>query len=73
MKNEGDNSENIPEDNSLEIIKLEADLEKISKELALKEAEFNESRRHAIVTEKQKDEELAIKRKVANKPRPTSK
>ena len=55
-----------PEDNSF-------DREKFLAEYSLKEKELAEKKRQALVKEKQKDEEIIIKRKVANKPKPAKK
>lgn len=52
-----------PEDNSF-------DKEKFLAEYKLKEKDLEEKKRQALVKEKQKDEEIVIKRKVANKPTP---
>jgi hypothetical protein len=49
------------------------DKEKFLKEYTLKERDLAEKKRQALVKEKQKDEEIEIKRKIANKPKPTSK
>jgi len=57
-------TEEAPEDNSF-------DREKFLAEYKLKEKNLEEKKRQALVKEKQKDEELVIKRKVANK-KPTS-
>ena len=58
--------EETPEDNSF-------DREKFLAEYSLKEKELAEKKRQALVKEKQKDEEIIIKRKVANKPKPAKK
>ena len=56
-------TEEAPEDNSF-------DREKFLAEYKLKEKDLEEKKRQALVKEKQKDEEITIKRKVANKPTP---
>jgi len=58
--------EEVSEDNSF-------DREKFLAEFRLKEKEHEEKKRQALVKEKQKDEEIVIKRKVANKPKPAKK
>jgi hypothetical protein len=57
------------EDNSMDIAKLEQDREKFQQDNALKTAQFQEVVRATRVKEKQKDEEIAIKKKQANKPK----
>lgn len=59
-------TDKTPEDNSF-------DREKFLAEYSLKEKELAEKKRQALVKEKQKDEEIIIKRKVANKPKPAKK
>ena len=61
------------EDNSLDVAKLEQDRIKTQADNALKMAQFQEVVRATRVKEKQKDEEIAIKKKQANKPVKTSK
>jgi hypothetical protein len=61
------------EDNSLDVAKLEHDREKSQADNSLKLAQFQEVVRATRTKEKQKDEEIQIKRKVASKPAKTSK
>lgn len=71
--NEASMKEIPEEDNSLEVEKLSHTINKDAEEAALKKAQFQELVRATRVKEKQKDEEIAIKKKQANKPVKTSK
>lgn len=61
------------EDNSMEILKLQLQKEKQRTEAKLKEKQLTEQIRANRVAERQKEKEIAIKKKVANKPTTTSK
>ena len=61
-----------PEDNSLDIAKLNFEREKFVRETSLKNAQQREVERANKKAEEFKEQEIAIKRKVANKPRSTS-
>ena len=61
------------EDNTMDMEKLALEREKVQQDNALKTAQFQELVRSTRVKEKQKDEEISIKRKQANRPKTTSK
>ena len=61
------------EDDTLDLEKIALEKEKIAADIALKQSQFKELVRATRVKEQQKDEELSIKKKVANKPVKTSK
>jgi len=61
------------EDNSMEILKLQLQKEKQKTEAKLKEKQLTEQIRANRVAERQKEKEIAIKKKVASKPTTTSK
>jgi len=67
---EGDNESS--EDNSLEIQKLNLQSNKIQDDVRLKQAQINEVIRSNLVAERQKEKEITIKQKVANRPAPKS-
>lgn len=67
--NEASMKEIPEEDNSLEVAKLEHTINKDLEETSLKRKQFQETVRATIVKEKQKEEEIAIKKKQANKPK----
>ena len=65
--------EEEPEDNSFELLKLQLQKEKQRTEAKLKEKQLTEQIRANRVAERQKEKEIAIKKKVASKPTTTSK
>lgn len=65
----GDTNINV-EDNSAEFAKLQLQKEKQENDFKLKTMQVSEDMRSNRVKEQQKDEEIAIKRKIANKPTP---
>lgn len=65
----GDTNINV-EDNSAEFAKIQLQKEKIANDFKLKNEQIGEVARSNRVKEQQKNEEIAIKRKVANKPTP---
>ena len=71
--NEASMKEVPEEDNSLEVAKLEHTINKDLEDTFLKRKQLQETVRAAIVKEKQKEEELVIKKKIANRPVKTSK
>lgn len=68
---ESDDSMEI-EDNSLEWQKLNLQSKKINDDVRLKTSQINETIRANMVAERQKEKEIAIKQKVANRPAPKS-
>ena len=74
MELEAKSQETTPvEDNSLDVEKIALEKEKVAADIELKQSQFKELVRATRVKEQQKDEELAIKKKVANKTVKTSK
>ena len=74
------NDSNSNNDNSEALLKLQLEREKLAEEKKSRDKEFNlkldqfrENVRQAKIAEKQKEQEISIKRKVANKPNSTSK
>lgn len=63
----------MPEDNSIDVEKLNAQREKDRRDYEIKRKQAEEIARKNRVAEKQKSEEISIKRKVANKPQPKTK
>lgn len=59
-------------DDAQSIAKLRQDARKVEGDLAIKHKQADETKRHNVVTEGQKDKELAIKKTAANKPAPKS-
>lgn len=59
------------EDNSIDVAKLQAQLEKQREEAAIKRAQINETIRKDKKAEQQRQQEIEIKRKQANKPAAT--
>jgi len=57
-----------PEDNSMELLKLQLQKEKQRSDTKLKEKQLTEQIRTNRVAERQKEKEIAIKKKIANKP-----
>lgn len=68
----GDTNINV-EDNSSEFAKLQLQKEKQANDFKLKTMQVTEDMRSNRVKEEQKDEEIAIKRKIASKPTPKAK
>ena len=74
------NEANSDNDNSEALLKLQLEREKLAEEKKARDKEFNlkldqfrENVRQAKIAEKQKDQEISIKRKISNRPKSTSK
>jgi hypothetical protein len=66
--NERSDGDNEPEDTGLEAQKLGLQTRKIESDTRLKQAQINEVVRSNMVSERQKEKEISIKQKVANRP-----
>lgn len=68
--NEGESEGLDLEDNSIDREKLMLQSRKIDSDVKLKQSQINETIRSNMVAERQKEKEIAIKQKVANRPAP---
>ena len=70
--NEGDTEVEVPEDDPIEREKLTIQKDKERHDYEIKKKQADEVARKNRMAERQKSEEISIKRKVANKPQPKS-